>query len=324
MILRTLGGLAMTARQRVVVACALPTAGLDLLRRRFVVEAGGRRPGRSWLQEHVPRARAILTDPGIRVDAELLDLAGGSLKVVANFAVGYDNIDLDAVRERGVRATNTPDVLTNATAELAITLMLAAARRITEADALTRSGQWPAEEQILGRELAGATVGLVGFGRIARRVAGLLRCFEVHLLFATRSDAPARAGADRREVDDLLATSDFVSLHVPLTTETRHLIDATRLAQMKRGAILVNTSRGGVVDTTALIDALRSRRLGAAGLDVYEDEPHVSPELRELPNTVLLPHLGSATGATRDAMARLCVENVIAVIEGREPLTPVV
>jgi glyoxylate reductase len=303
-------------RPRVVVACALPTAGLDLLRRRCVVEAGGNRPERSWLYERVPGAVAIVSDPSILIDAQLLDVAGGSLKVVANFGVGYDNIDVDAVRERAVRATNTPDVLTNATAELAIALMLAAARRIAEADALVRNGAWLEEDELLGRELAGATVGLVGFGRIARRVAELLRCFEVRLLFSSRSEG--------RELGDLLASSDFVSLHVPLTTKTRHLIDATRLAQIKRGAILVNTSRGAVVDTVALVDALRSGRLGAAGLDVYEDEPHVPRELRELPNTVLLPHLGSATGATRGAMARLCAENVIAVIEGREPPTPVV
>jgi glyoxylate reductase len=272
----------------------------------------------------MPGAVAIVTDPGLRIDAELLDVAGSSVKVVANFGVGYDNIDVEAVRERGVRATNTPDVLTNATAELAIALMLAAARRIAEADALIRNGVWSEEDQLLGRELAGATVGLVGFGRIARRVAELLRCFEVRLLFSSRSEAPAQDGAEPRELRDLLAGSDFVSLHVPLTSETRHLIDATRLAQMKRGAILVNTSRGAVVDTVALVDALRSGRLGAAGLDVYEDEPHVPRELRELPNTALLPHLGSATGATRGAMARLCAENVIAVIEGREPPTPVV
>jgi glyoxylate reductase len=324
MILHTLAGHAMTARPRVVVVGALPTAGVDLLRQRFVVELGGRRPERSWLSEHVPGVAAIVADPSVRIDAELLDAAGASLRVVANFAVGHDNIDAEAARERGVRATNTPDVLTGATAELAVTLMLAAARRIAEADALTRSGRWPEEERILGRELAGATVGLVGFGRIARRVAELLRCFEVRLLFSTRSEAPAPPGAERRELGDLLAGSDFVSLHVPLTGETRHLIDATRLAQMKPGAILVNTSRGGVVDTIALVDALRSGRLAAAGLDVYEDEPHVPQELREMPNTVLLPHLGSATGTTRDAMARLCVENVTAVIDGREPPTPVV
>jgi glyoxylate reductase len=313
----------MAAGQKVVVACALPTEGLDLLRRRFVVEAGGTRPERSWLHEQLPGAVAIVTDPSVRVDAELLDRAGGSLRIVANFAVGYDNIDLEAVRERGVRATNTPDVLTNATAELAVTLMLAAARRVAEADALTRSGQWRPEEQLLGRELSGATVGLVGFGRIARRVAELLDGFEVRLSVMSRSNATLPPGVERRGLEELLAVSDFVSLHVPLTTETTHLIDAEALASMKPDAILVNTSRGAVVDTTALIDALRSGRLGAAGLDVYEDEPHVPPELRALRGVVLLPHLGSATAATRDAMARLCVENVFAVIEGREPPAPV-
>jgi glyoxylate reductase len=314
----------MTAGQRVVVACSLPAAGLDALQRRFVVEAVGRPPGRSWLHEHIAGAVAVVTDPSVRVDAELLGAAGRSLKVVANFAVGYDNIDVEAVRQRGIRATNTPDVLTNATAELAVTLMLAAARRVAEADALTRNGRWEPEDQLLGRELSGATVGLVGFGRIARRVAELLRSFEVRLLVTSRSDAAVPPGAERRGLRELLAVSDFVSLHVPLTPETRHLIDAKALADMKPGAIPVNTSRGAVVDTTALIDALRSGPLGAAGLDVYEGEPHVPPELRELPNTVLLPHLGSATAATRDAMARLCVENVIAVIEGREPPAPVV
>jgi glyoxylate reductase len=324
MILRTLAGHAMTARPRVVVVGSLPETGVDLLRRRFVVDAGGSRPDCGWLRERVAGAAAIVADPSIPIQAELLDAAGSSLKVVANFAVGHDNIDIDAVRDRGIRATNTPDVLTNATAELAIALMLATARRVAEADALTRSGEWPSEEELLGRELAGATVGLIGLGRIARRVAELLRCFEVRLLFSTRSDAPARPGAERRELGDLLADSDFVTIHVPLTTETRHLIDATRLAQMKRGAILVNTSRGAVIDTAALVEALRSGRLSAAGLDVYEDEPHVPRELRELPNTVLMPHLGSATGTARDAMARLCVDNVVAVMEGREPPTPVV
>jgi glyoxylate reductase len=314
----------MTGRPRVVVVGALPAVGVELLRQRLEVDRGDVRPERSWLDAHVPGAAAIVADPGVPIDAELLDTAGTSLKVVANFAVGHDNIDLEAVRARGIRATNTPDVLTNATAELAITLMLAAARRVAEADALTRRGEWHEEEELLGRELAGATVGLVGFGRIARRVAELLSGFEVRLQFSARSRASAPAGAERRELEDLLASSDFVSLHVPLTSETRRLIDASRLAQMKRGAVLVNTSRGGVIDTAALVDALRGGPLGAAGLDVYEDEPHVPRELRELPNTVLLPHIGSATGKTREAMARLCVDNVMAVIEGREPPTPLV
>jgi len=311
----------MMTRARVVVAGTLPAAGLDLLRKRFVVEAGGDRPEAGWLREHAPGAAAIVASPSIPVDRDLLDTAGTSLKVVSNFGVGYDNIDLDAARARGVRATNTPDVLSNATAELAVALMLAAGRRIAEGDALVRRLEWTGWglEEFLGRELAGATVGLVGFGRIARRVAELLRGFEVQLLFTSRSAPASPTGAERRELPALLAAADFVSLHVPLTPQTRHLIDAEALATMKPGGILVNTSRGAVVDTAALVEALRSGHLAGAGLDVYEDEPHVPPELRELPNTVLLPHVGSATRTTRDAMARLCAENVIAVMDGREP-----
>ena len=301
---------------RVVVLGALPALGHELLGHRFAVETGGQPAG----------AAAIVTDPSIPVTADLLDEAGTSLEVVANFGVGYDNIDLDAARARGVRVTNTPGVLTNATAELAVALMLAAARRIAEADAAVRAGQWEraAADQPIGRELSGATVGLVGFGRIGRRVAELLRGFEVRLLATSRSSGAPSPGVERLELLDLLGASDFVSVHVPLAPETRHLIDANALAAMKGGAILVNTSRGGVVDTTALIHALRSGHLGAAGLDVYEDEPHVPAELRDLRNTVLLPHVGSATATTRDAMARLCAENVIAVLDGRDPLTPVV
>ena len=301
---------------RVVVLGALPALGHELLGHRFAVEDGGEMTG----------AAAILTDPSIPVTADLLDEAGTSLEVVANFGVGYDNIDLDAARARGVRVTNTPGVLTNATAELAVALMLAAARRIAEADAAVRAGQWEraAADHPIGRELSGAAVGLVGFGRIGRRVAELLRGFEVRLLATSRSSGAPWPGMERLELLDLLRASDFVSVHVPLAPETRHLIDANALAAMKRGAILVNTSRGAVVDTTALIHALRSGHLGAAGLDVYEDEPNVPVELRDLGNTVLLPHVGSATAATRDAMARLCAENVIAVLDGRDPPTPVV
>jgi lactate dehydrogenase-like 2-hydroxyacid dehydrogenase len=285
----------------VVVLCPLPAAGMDLLRPRFVVETEG-----------APGAAAIVADPSVDVGPELMDAVGGSLRVVSNFGVGYDHIDIDAARARGVRVTNTPDVLDNATAELAVALMLAAARRIAEADAAIRRDGWGgSEDELLGRELAGATVGLVGFGRIGRRVAQLLGGFDVRLLSTSRSGGSS--------LDDLLAASDFVSLHVPLTADTRHLIDAKALAKMKRGAILVNTSRGAVVDTTALIAALRSGHLGAAGLDVYEEEPHVPAELRDSPRTVLLPHLGSATAPTRDAMARLCAENVIAVLAGQEP-----
>jgi glyoxylate reductase len=311
---------------RVIVALELPAAGLHLLGARFEVDAGGSGRGRTWLLEHAPGASAIVTEPSVRVDSVLLDAAGESLEVVSNFGVGYDNIDLDAARVRGVRVTNTPDVLTSATAELAVALLLAAGRRIAEADAIVRDGRWTRSEpeDFLGHQLVGAVVGLVGFGRIARRVAELLRGFDVQLLITPTTDGQARAGVEPRELYDLLAASDFVSLHVPLTAQTRHLVDANALARMKPGAVLVNTSRGGVVDTTALIEALRTGRLAAAGLDVYEDEPDVPATLRELPNTVLLPHIGSATVATRNAMARLCAENVIAVIEGRAPPTAVI
>ena len=316
----------MAVRPKVVVAHSLPDAGLALLKERFEVESGGPLPEPGWLRAHAEGAAAVVADPGVRVDGDFLDRVGRSLKVVANFGVGYDNIDVEAVRARGLRATNTPDVLTNATAELAVALMLAAARRVVEADGVVRADRWSPSDgsALLGRELAGATVGLVGFGRIARRVAALLRGFEVRLLAHSRTGRADGSSAEFRELDELLAESDFVSVHVPLTQETRHLIGARALAVIKRGAILVNTSRGAVVDTGALIDALRTRRLAAAGLDVYEDEPNVPAELRELPNTVLLPHIGSATASARDAMARLCAQNVIAVMEGREPPAPVV
>lgn len=311
----------MASGPKVVIARMLPRAGLDMISGRFSTTAGGDRVDRTWLLEHVPGAIAIVADPSIPVDAALLDAAGNSLKVVSNFGVGFDNIDLDAARARGVRATNTPDVLTTSTAELAVALMLAAGRRMAEADTIVRTNQWETSgaEDLLGRDLAGSTVGLVGFGRIGQRVASLLRGFDVHLLFHGRGAQPARHGALPHTLPELLAASDFVSLHVPLSPQTAHLIDAGAFALMKPGAILVNTSRGGVVDTNALIDALRSGRLAAAGLDVYEDEPQVPAELRKLANTVLLPHIGSATIATRDAMARLCAENLLAVIDGREP-----
>ena len=229
-----------------------------------------------------------------------------------------------------MRATNTPDVLTDATAELAVTLMLAAGRRVVETDGILRRGEWTGwePEQFLGRELRGATVGLVGLGRIGGRVAELLAGFGVRSSYSraaiATTTAAARYGARQVELDELLAIADFVSLHVALTPQTKHMIDAAALARCKPGAILVNTGRGGLVDTAALVAALRDGPLAAAGLDVYENEPEVPAELVALPNTVLLPHLGSATRMTRDAMATLCADNVIAVLDGKAPPTPIV
>jgi glyoxylate reductase len=313
------------ARPRVVIARPFPSAGLDLLSEWLEVEMAGDGASPAWLREHVEGAIAIIADPSIPVDAALLEAAGPTLEVVSNFGVGYDNIDLEAVRARGLRATNTPGVVTDSTAELAVALMLATGRRIAEADAYVRADLWSraGSAQFLGRDLADATVGLIGFGRIGQRVAQLLEGFAVRLLVHAEEHPPTQA-AQPCALPELLAASDFVSLHVPLTAQTRHLIDADALSLMKPGAILINTSRGGVVDTTALIAALASGRLAAAGLDVYEDEPEVPAELRALPNTVLLPHIGSATVSTRNAMARLCAENVIAVIDGRPPPAAVV
>jgi glyoxylate reductase len=296
----------------VVVARSLPAAGLDILRDRFDV-AGLR---------NVAGAAAIVADPSVPVGAELLDAAGPTLRVVANFAVGYDNIDLEACRQRAVVVTNTPDVLTNATAELTIALMLAAARRLGEAERIVRRGEWRGwePEQLLGRELAGATVGIVGLGRIGSRVAELLEGFSPSLLHSSRHERP---GTERRELEELVAESDFVTLHVPLSPETRQLVDSELLARFKPGSILVNTARGGLVDSEALVRALREGPLAAAGLDVYEHEPALPPELIELDNVVLAPHIGSATRSARDGMARLVAENVIAVLEGRQPPTPV-
>jgi glyoxylate reductase len=316
---------AMTA-PRVVVAGSLREAGLAPLRERYDVDVVGDGAPRETVLERVAGARAIVARPGIPVDEALLDAAGSELAVVSNFGVGYDNVDLDAARRRGLRVTNTPGVLSAATAELAVTLMLAAGRRVAEGDAIVRADRWRGlgRDEFLGRSLVGATVGLIGFGRIGQTVAELLRGFDARIVYADVAEVQTELEAQRLELDELLAVADFVSVHVAYTEEARHLIGARTLGLMKPGAILVNTSRGAVVDTDALIAALRDGPLAAAGLDVFEGEPDVPAALRELPNTVLLPHIGSATAATRDAMARRAADNVLAVLEGREPPTPVV
>jgi glyoxylate reductase len=315
-------------RPRVVVARYLPEAGRARLAERFDVDEDGAEPAREELLSRVAGAAALVADPTVPVDAALLDAAGPGLRVVANFAVGYDNIDVDACRARGVVVTNTPDVLTNATAELAVALMLATARRLGEAERLVRARRWGGWEpgQLLGRELGGAVVGIVGLGRIGTRVAALLRGFDVEVLYSARTrhpEAERELGARHAELEDLLARSDFVTLHVPLTPDTRHLIDGEALERMKPGAVLVNTARGGLVDASALAQALRDGRPAGAGLDVYEREPEVPEELLELEQVVLAPHIGSATATARDGMARLVADNVIAVLEGRPALTPV-
>lgn len=312
----------------VIVARELLPAGAELLESRFRVRSGGLDADGSELMRLAPGADALVTDLTVPVSEELLDVCGDDLKVVANFAVGFDNVDLDACRRRGVTVTNTPGALTNATAELAMTLTLAAARRLTDAERDLREGRWHgwAPADFRGIELSEATVGVVGLGRIGTRYAELLRGFGARLLYASRSPKPhaEELGAERSSLEELLQAADVVSLHAPGTPETQRMIGCDELDAIGPRGVLVNTARGGLIDTDALVAALEEGTLGAAGLDVYEGEPEVPAALREAPRATLSPHIGSATFAARDAMALMVAEDVIAVLEGREPAHRVV
>ncbi len=276
------------------------------------------------LLARIGRFDGVLTLLSHRVDAELLSRAP-RLRVVANHAVGVDNIDLAACLARGVIVTNTPGVLTEATADLAFGLLADAARRITEGDRHVREHGFPrwSASLLLGRPLHGATLGIVGFGRIGRALAARARGFGMRILYFSRTRAPVEVEAElvatHVELDALLAKSDLVSLHAPLTDATRGMLDRSRLRAMKRGAILVNTARGALVDEHALAECLHDGHLGGAGLDVYAEEPRIDPLLLSAPRVVLAPHIGSADRPTRDAMARLACEGLRAVLEGREP-----
>ncbi len=281
-------------------------------------------PSRAELLRRVRGATGLITMLSEKVDAELLDAAGAGLRVVANFAVGFDNLDLEACRKRGVRATNTPGVLTDATADLAWALILAAARRVVEGDRLMRTGTWTGWQplQLLGLQLTGSTLGLVGAGRIGTAVGLRSLGFGMRVLYVDGqpcTELEEKVKARRASLAEVLAEADVLSLHVPLTPQTRHLIGARELGAMKKTAILVNTARGPVIDEAALVEALRNGTIAGAGLDVYEREPQLAAGLAELPNVVLLPHLGSATTATRARMSAMVAENVIAVLSGREP-----
>lgn len=284
-------------------------------------------PSRSVLLERVAGTHAILCMLTERIDAELLD-AAPDLRIVANLAVGYDNVDVAAATERGVVVTNTPDVLTEATADLAWALLLSAARRVADGDRLVRSGAWDgwSPTQLLGQTVYGRVLGIVGMGKIGEAVARRAHGFGMEVRYHNRTPRPGAehtVGARLVPLDELLRECDLVSLHAPLTPETRHLIDADALARMKPHAVLVNTARGALIDEAALVDALRAGKIAAAGLDVFEREPAVTAGLTELDNVVLAPHIGSATIDARSAMVRLCSENIVAVLRGDPPLTPV-
>jgi glyoxylate reductase len=257
------------------------------------------------------------------IDGSVID-AGSNLKIIANVAVGFNNVDVARARSRGIIVTNTPDVLTESVADFTWALILAITRRLSEGERLLRRGGWKgwALDFMLGTELRGKQLGLVGFGRIGRAVAARAPAFGMRVAFTSRR-ASEEKGAEAMTLDRLLNTSDIVSLHVPLNADTRHLIDRKAFSRMKRSAYLINTARGPVVDEAALAWALKEHLIAGAALDVYENEPAVHPDLITLENALLVPHLGSGTTETRTAMADLAVENVVAVLSGRPPLTPV-
>jgi glyoxylate reductase len=286
--------------------------------------SGAKAISREELLERVKGKDAIICLLTDVIDAAVLDAAGPGLKIVANVAVGYNNIDVAACRERGIAVTNTPDVLTNACADFTWGLILAVTRRLGEGERQLRAGEWRgwALDHMLGMELRGKQLGLVGVGRIGGAVAAKAPAFGMTVAYTARK-ASELPGAVQMPLDRLLATSDVVSLHCPMTPETKHLIDKKALARMKRTAFLINTSRGPVVDEDALAWAMKERLIAGAALDVYEKEPEVHPGLLNLENVLLIPHLASATTETRTAMADLAAANAIAVLNGHAPITPV-
>jgi glyoxylate reductase len=312
-------------RPAVLVTRRLPAAACTLLEEQCEVDMHtgekGLTPGE--LQVRLRGKQGVVVLLGDRLDAPAID-AGSDLKVIANVAVGYDNLDVAHARSKGIVCTNTPDVLTDAVADYTWALILAITRRLGEGERIVRRGEWKgwAFDFMLGTSLRGKQLGILGAGRIGRAVADRAPVFGVRIAVSSRRPVEW-PGAEWMSFDRLLATSDIVSLHVPLTAETRGFIGQRALARMKRTAYLVNTTRGPVVDEAALAWALRERLIAGAALDVFEREPAVHPDLLPLDNVVLAPHLGSATRETRLAMADLAVRNVIAVLTGQEALTPV-
>jgi glyoxylate reductase len=310
----------------VYVTLPIPAAGMDRLMNNGVeveVNPHERPLTREELLEAVADRDGVLCMLNDRIDAEVFAAAGPKCKVFANYAVGFNNIDIEAASEAGVAITNTPGVLTETTADLTWSLMLSVARRIVEADKYFRSGQWDGWRpmQFLGNDIHGATLGIVGAGRIGTAVAKRGTGFDMKLLYtdAAENEELDGLGGQRVALSDLLQQSDFISLHVPLTEQTHYLIGQEQLSMMKPTAYLINTARGPVIDEKALVEALREGRIAGAGLDVYENEPHPAPGLTDLDNVVCITHLGSATQATRSKMAEMAADNLLAGMQGKRP-----
>jgi len=312
---------------KIFVTQPIPQAGLEVLRRaypNFQMNPEERVLSRTELLEQIKGCDAILTLLTDKIDGEALDAAGPQLRVVANMAVGYDNIDLTAATARGVMATNTPGVLTDATADHAWALLFAMARRIPESEKFLRAGKFKSWGPLLflGGDITGRTLGIIGAGRIGHAVAMKSRGFNMRVLYADEvhnAKLEQEIGARKVSVEELLRESDYVSVHVPLLPSTKHLINAQSLRLMKKTAYLINTSRGPVVDEAALAEALKSGVIAGAALDVFENEPLVHPELLKLDNIVLTPHTASATIETRSKMATMAAENLIAALAGQKP-----
>lgn len=310
----------------VFVTRFIPEPGLRLLRDRFTVTVSGQQAPieREALIKGVHQADALICLLSDRIDGEILDQAK-QLKIVANYAVGYNNIDINAAMKKNVMVTNTPGVLTNATAELAFALIITLTRKILVSDRYTRRGAFIGWDPLLflGDELAGKTVGIVGMGRIGLSLAEKCRAFGMSVIYHNRSRLDAiteqRIAATYCTFEELLARADVISIHAPLTEETRFLFNRPAFEKIKPGAYIINTARGEIIDEAALAEALISGRLKGAGLDVYEQEPVVTTALLDMDNVVLLPHIGSATVETRSAMAIMAAKNVIAALDGRTP-----
>ncbi|MBE0672822.1 MAG: D-glycerate dehydrogenase [Anaerolineales bacterium] len=305
---------------KIFISRLIPARGLDLIKEHFLPEAWTHEmpPTREELLEKVRGVDGLLCTLTEKVDAELMDAAGSQLKIISSMSVGVDHIDIAAATARGIPVGNTPGVLTDATADMAFALLLSAARRVMEGEKYIRAGKWKTwhPQLLLGADLVGSTLGIVGFGRIGQAVAKRAQGFDMRVIFHDPS-AHAVHGAKPVDLDSLLHEADFVSLHVPLTPNTKHLVNADFLSKMKPNAILVNTARGGVVDQVALYNALKSNQIFAAALDVTDPEPlPMDNPLLTLENCLIVPHLGSASQRTRDLMSLLAAENLIAGLKG--------
>ncbi|MBR0203015.1 MAG: D-glycerate dehydrogenase [Synergistaceae bacterium] len=312
--------------KKVYVTRRLPEKVMQLMDKKFEYDVSPeeRLATREELINGVKNYGAIVTMLNDNIDSEIISMAGPDLKLIANYGVGFNNIDVKAANSRGIYVSNTPGVLTDATADIAFTLLFSAARRVIEGDNIVRTGTFAwAPKYMLGYDITGKTVGIIGPGRIGSNFGKKAALgFNMKVLYYGRHNSSEldSIGAERvAELQDLLKRSDFVTIHVPLTPETRHLIGAGELAMMKATAILINTSRGPVVDEKALAEALSKKVIAAAGLDVYENEPDVEPALKTLKNVVLMPHLGTSTFETRENMGFLVVKNIEDVFAGNEP-----